>query len=54
VRERPIDAPTLRRFALYLAIPLGSWFGGALVERMVDTLPRLISGSAKRFDSGMV
>jgi hypothetical protein len=38
VREWPIDAPTLRRFALYLAIPFGSWFGGALVERMVDTL----------------
>jgi hypothetical protein len=38
VREWPVDAPTLRRFALYLAIPLGSWFGGALVERMVDTL----------------
>jgi hypothetical protein len=38
VREWPIDAPTLRRFSLYLAIPLGSWFGGALVERMVDTL----------------
>ena len=36
VREWPIDAPTLRRFALYLAIPLGSWLGGALVERMVD------------------
>lgn len=38
VREWPVDAPTLRRFALYLAIPLGSWFGGALVERMVDAL----------------
>jgi hypothetical protein len=38
VREWPIDAPTLRRFALYLAIPLASWFGGALVERMVDVL----------------
>jgi hypothetical protein len=38
VREWPIDAPTLRRFALYLAIPFGSWFGGALVERMVDAL----------------
>jgi hypothetical protein len=36
VREWPIDAPTLRRFALYLAIPLGSWFGGALVERVLD------------------
>jgi hypothetical protein len=38
VREWPVDAPTLRRFALYLAIPLGSWLGGALVERMVDAL----------------
>jgi hypothetical protein len=38
VRQWPIDAPTLRRFALYLAIPLGSWLGGALVERMVDAL----------------
>jgi hypothetical protein len=38
VREWPIDAPTLRRFALYLAIPLGSWLGGALVERTVDAL----------------
>jgi hypothetical protein len=38
VREWPVDAPTLRRFALYLAIPLGSWLGGALVERMLDAL----------------
>lgn len=38
VHEWPVDAPTLLRFALYLAIPLGSWFGGALVERMVDGL----------------
>ncbi len=38
VHEWPVDAPTLRRFALYLAIPLGSWLGGALVERMVDAL----------------
>jgi len=38
VHEWPVDAPTVRRFALYLAIPLGSWFGGALVERMVDVL----------------
>ncbi len=38
VREWPVDAPTLRRFALYLAIPLGSWLGGALVERIVDAL----------------
>jgi hypothetical protein len=38
VPEWPFDAPTLARFALYLAIPLGSWFGGALVDRMVDAL----------------
>ena len=29
----PFDAPTLVRFALFLLIPLGSWLGGALVER---------------------
>lgn len=34
--EWPFDAPTLVRFALYLALPLGSWLGGALVERLVD------------------
>jgi predicted MFS family arabinose efflux permease len=28
------DAPTLTRFFLYIAIPLGSWIGGALVERL--------------------
>ena len=37
VREWPFDAPTLLRFVLYLAIPLGSWLGGALVEHVVDT-----------------
>jgi hypothetical protein len=26
------------RFLLYLAIPLGSWLGGALVERLLDAL----------------
>jgi hypothetical protein len=36
VQEWPLDAPTLRRFVLYLAIPLGSWLGGAVVERIVD------------------
>jgi hypothetical protein len=36
VPEWPFDAPTLLRFALYLAIPLGSWLGGALVEHVVD------------------
>lgn len=36
VSEWPLDAPALRRFVLYLAIPLGGWLGGALVERLVD------------------
>ena len=38
VREWPFDAPTVLRFALYLAIPLGSWLGGALVERGLEAL----------------
>ncbi len=38
VREWPFDAPVRLRFALYLAIPLGSWLGGALVERLLDTV----------------
>ncbi|HSJ99262.1 MAG TPA: hypothetical protein VLC53_19460, partial [Myxococcota bacterium] len=38
VPEWPFDAPTLLRFALYVAIPVGSWLGGALVERLVDAL----------------
>jgi hypothetical protein len=37
-REWPFDASTLVRFALYLSIPLFSWLGGALVERLVDQL----------------
>jgi hypothetical protein len=40
VPEWPLDAPTLRRFFLYLAIPLGSWLGGAVVDRIVDGLLR--------------
>ena len=36
VREWPFDASTFSRFALYLALPVGSWLGGALVERLVD------------------
>lgn len=35
VREWPFDAPMLMRFVLYLVIPLGSWLGGALVERVL-------------------
>jgi hypothetical protein len=36
VAEWPFDAPFLVRFALLILIPLGSWLGGALVERVVD------------------
>ena len=38
VREWPLDASTLVRFALYLAIPVASWLGGAFVERLVDAV----------------
>ena len=37
VGEWPIDASTLLRFALYLAIGLGSWVGAAVVERVLET-----------------
>jgi len=37
VREWPFDSSTVVRFAIYLLIPLGSWFGGAMVERLVDS-----------------
>jgi hypothetical protein len=40
VAEWPIDAGALRRLGLYLLIPLGSWVGGALVERVVDSALR--------------
>jgi hypothetical protein len=36
VPEWPFDAPARTRFLLYLAIPIGSWLGGALVERLLD------------------
>ncbi len=36
VREWPFDTATLRRFLLFLLMPLASWIGGALVERVVD------------------
>jgi hypothetical protein len=38
VREWPFDSSTLVRFAIYLLIPLASWSGGAVVERMIDSL----------------
>ncbi|MCE9650015.1 MAG: hypothetical protein K8R18_10370 [Parvibaculum sp.] len=39
-REWPLDISTMVRFALYLALPLGSWLGGAVVERVLDILTR--------------
>lgn len=36
VSEWPFDTPTLLRFALYVSVALGSWLGGALVERALD------------------
>ncbi|MEM7413617.1 MAG: hypothetical protein AAF430_25515 [Myxococcota bacterium] len=38
VPEWPIDASTLGRLALYVGIPLFSWVGAALVERMLDAV----------------
>jgi len=36
--EWPVDTATLTRFGLYLLIPLGSWLGGALMERLLGRL----------------
>ena len=38
VREWPFDNSTFARFGLYLLIPVGSWIGGAFVERLVSAL----------------
>lgn len=38
LREWPFDAGVLRRFGLYLLIPVASWIAAALVERLVDRL----------------
>jgi len=38
IRDWPFDNPTVLRFLLYLLIPIGSWLGGAVVERMVSNL----------------
>jgi hypothetical protein len=38
LREWPFDAPLRARFALYIAIPVGSWLGGAFAERLLDRL----------------
>jgi hypothetical protein len=36
VPEWLLDPRSLRRVGLYLLIPLASWVGGALIERLVD------------------
>jgi hypothetical protein len=36
-REWPFDISVIVRLAVYLVIPLGSWAGAALVERVIDT-----------------
>jgi hypothetical protein len=34
----PFDVPTLLRFGLYVALGVGSWVGGAIVERLLGTV----------------
>ena len=36
----PFTQATRLRFVLYLALPLGSWLGGALVDWVVERLLR--------------
>lgn len=36
ISEWPFDPSTLVRLGVYLLIPIGSWIGGALVERLID------------------
>ncbi len=36
--EWSIDLPTMGKFSFYLVIPVVSWVGGALVERVVDSV----------------
>lgn len=38
VAEWPFDVGTFVRFALFLALPFGSWVAGALVERLVSRM----------------
>lgn len=38
VHEWPVERGALLRILLYLGIPIGSWVGGALVERFVEAL----------------
>lgn len=38
VREWPMDVPTIARFGLLVTIAVGSWLGGAVVERLLDVI----------------
>ena len=38
INEWPIDYPVFMRLALYVVIPLLTWFGAAIVERLVQIL----------------
>ena len=38
VHEWPFDVSSLARFLLFGALGVGSWLGGALVERLLDIL----------------
>jgi hypothetical protein len=38
VPEWPLDPGLRARLLLYVALPLGSWLGGALVERLIDAV----------------
>ena len=38
VREWPFDTPSVVRFFFYVSLGLGSWIGGAAVERLLDHL----------------
>jgi len=40
VREWPVDAGTLARSALFVLLGLGSWLGGAVVDRLLDAALR--------------
>jgi len=37
VREWPFDTSTLLRFALYVTLGIGSWLGGAIVEKLLES-----------------
>jgi len=38
VREWPLDLPTVSRFGVLMFVALGSWLGGAVVERLLGVL----------------